>query len=691
MHVLKGKHMFCKIPLFGVKRFYAVFSAMFIMTVISFSLTACKEKTQPVSSEDISSHAMSENVSSEEQKSENFVVTDVPSQKNGSDVGSAEESAAISYGTSSAASNAPTSAEDELYDEEDKMRRLNTFELGKVRITGGMLKETFDYWSDFYLNVPNENILYEFRYRTGVPQIPGERLGGWSIQLVGYEINEWISGFCHIYAITGNEAYKRKALYLLDEWYKCFEKKSNGLMWYNSHYTVKRWVDAFLDCYKYLDDEDAPDKLNAMYRWARNNLTFDKKFGDNGTEWYTLSEAFYRAYEATGEQKYFDYAERWEYKEYWDLFKDINNINPFKKPETGMNTYSYHVISHINSLNGAAMAYRLKGDEYYLTVMKNVYLWLKNDQMYSMGSIGAGLEWALPINELLVDLNNNHAHAETGATPCYTRYAINLMSLSGNAEIGDWIEKLHYNDVCAKIKPKQNGIDSIFMSYHDFNLNGGTKTHGWRDKKDLAWTSAAATLPIEIAELHKTLYYHEGNNLYLSTYAPSTLKWNRNGNNINVSQKTGYPQTGTIEVALSLSKSEIFSVKLRIPEWARGKASISVNGKTAPVKVDSSNWAVLRRNWKNGDKIKLELPMQLWSDRFSNTEYSGIMYGPLAMAVKAPDMSALSVVDPESLGQFTKSGSGLQFTHSSNSKVLLKPYYTYIAEEPYYFYIKDKK
>ncbi len=601
-------------------------------------------------------------------------------------VSSASPSAVTLSGGTSSSGSANTA--DKFYTEADKAVTLSALPLGSVSIDGGLYKEVIDYWGKFYLNIPNDNILYEFRMNTGVQNPPGTRLGGWSIQLKGYEANEWISGFCKLYAITGNKAYKDKAMTLLDEWYQCFERNVGGLMWYNSHYALKRWVDAFLDSYTYLGNKNALERIDALYTWAKKNLTAKRQFGDNGTEWYTLSETFYQVYAVTKEKKYLDFAKKWEYTEYWSFFQDASNITPFAKaPETGMNTEHYHVISHVNSFNGAAEAYRLTKDASYLNILKNAFTWLKNDQMFSSGTIGAGLEWGMPVDEIVQDLQNNHAHAETGANPCYARYGRNLLMLTGNAQVGDWLEKLNYNDLCALLKPKAVGVDSIFMSYHDYNFNGGSKKYGWRDDTGLAWTSCAATIPLELAGIYEGMYFSEGNNLHVNGYAPSTLNWSRNGNKVTLVQKTSYPNDGKISMTLSLSKTEQFSIRLRIPEWADEKAvTITVNGKTAPVNVNSSGWAVLRKDWKNGDTIVLNLPMKLWTAQYSTSNYAGMMYGPLAMALSAPNFKAVSDIDPTKLEQFTATGK-LQYQYKSNNKVTLKPYYQYGADETYYYYL----
>ncbi len=50
------------------------------------------------------------------------------------------------------------------------------------------------------------------------------------------------------------------------------------------------------------------------------------------------------------------------------------------------------------------------------------------------------------------------------------------------------------------------------------------------------------------------------------------------------------------------------TLRLRLPEWTTGTASVSVNGTTLPYTTDNG-YAVLNRTWSPGDRVELTLPM----------------------------------------------------------------------------------
>jgi hypothetical protein len=93
-----------------------------------------------------------------------------------------------------------------------------------------------------------------------------------------------------------------------------------------------------------------------------------------------------------------------------------------------------------------------------------------------------------------------------------------------------------------------------------------------------------------------------------------------------LTQKTSYPWDGRVELTVEPQKDAEFSLYLRIPGWALNKPvpsdlysyadrelseiGLVVNGKEVDLKMDKG-FAVIRRDWKAGDQVVLELPMPI--------------------------------------------------------------------------------
>src|SRR5581483_8283095 len=105
-----------------------------------------------------------------------------------------------------------------------------------------------------------------------------------------------------------------------------------------------------------------------------------------------------------------------------------------------------------------------------------------------------------------------------------------------------------------------------------------------------------------------TAYFHGPQGVFVNLYVPSTLRWQENGGSYSLEQATEYPYSGQIRINVTASRPRDFAVFLRIPEWAKG-ARVSVNGMRGNWKAAPGSFAEIRRSWKTGDRIELELPL----------------------------------------------------------------------------------
>jgi len=125
------------------------------------------------------------------------------------------------------------------------------------------------------------------------------------------------------------------------------------------------------------------------------------------------------------------------------------------------------------------------------------------------------------------------------------------------------------------------------------------------------------------------------NGLAAVSYAPSNVTAKvGEGTEIRVSETTDYPFSEFVEFKISAPKPVAFPLLLRVPAWCAG-ARVQVNGQPVDVKAQPSSWAQLRRTWKEGDVVRLELPMRLavkvWE---KNNNAVSVERGPLTYSLK---------------------------------------------------------
>jgi hypothetical protein len=84
---------------------------------------------------------------------------------------------------------------------------------------------------------------------------------------------------------------------------------------------------------------------------------------------------------------------------------------------------------------------------------------------------------------------------------------------------------------------------------------------------------------------------------------------------------------------VSASSPADYTLYVRIPAWATPSPILSVNGKRISGPVQPGTFAAIRRTWKEGDRIELELPMPLRLEVVdaNHPDLVALLRGPLVL------------------------------------------------------------
>ena len=509
-------------------------------------------------------------------------------------------------------------------------RIVEPFDYRGVTLDPGPFKKQVDEVRAFYLAIPDDDLLKGFRTRAG-KRAPGKDLGGWYSSDTFLVFGQIISGLARLHAATADPACGEKANRLIEEWAKCIEpdgycfasRKPNA-----PHYIYDKMLWGLLDAHAYCENREALGHLGRITDWAIKNLNRSRRVNDTATEWYTLSENLYRAFLATGEVKYRDFAKVWEYRDYWDIYaRDGDIFAP--RPDGGRNT-SYHAYSHVNTLGGAGAAYLVTGDRRYLDILRHAYGFLQQSQCFATGGFGPD-EQLVPRDRLRDKLGETHNTFETqcGSWAAF-KLAKYLLSYSGDAQYGDWIERLVLNGIGASIPMTRDG--RVFY-YSDYSLHGGTKRN-----TDFGWSCCTGTRPQAVADYTDLVYFRDAGTLYVNLFMPSTVVWKQGGEPVKLTQTTAFPARDEVRLTLTLAKPSEFGIQVRSPGWLAAPIEARVNGEAADLRGGDRHWTGLRRNWQGGDVITLHLPMKLWSSPLDprRSMPAAVLHGPVVLAFDAP-------------------------------------------------------
>jgi len=488
-------------------------------------------------------------------------------------------------------------------------RHLETFDYSGVRLLDGSLKKQYEDTRDFYLKIPDDSILLGFRRRAGQPA-PGKQLPGWYGNDEFNTFGQWVSGMSRMAKATGDQEILHKATGLVEEWSKTIDP--DGYFYYSRnpetpHYTYDKTLGGLVDLYHYGGQKDVVPLIDRVTDWAIENLDRSRRNPDpenptGHSEWYTLSENLYRAYQLIGNSKYKTFGDLWRYPRYWGTFNGDSEPSP----------QGLHAYSHCNTLSSAAMAYAVTGEAQYLQTIVNAYEYFRRTQFYATGGWGPNELLVRPDGSLGRSLETTVDSFETpcGSWACF-KLGKYLQQFTGEARFGDWIERMVYNGIGAAL-PLAGRHNSFTVSgwgdtfyYSDYNLGGGHKVY-----YQYQFPCCNGTFAQAVADYHDIIYYKYAANLYVNLFVPSTVTWDNGGCDVRVEQETNYPESGSTTLTVSPARSTTFGLKFRIPQWCTG-AFLEVNHSHEKVACQHGQWATIERRWSAGDRVTLHLPMSL--------------------------------------------------------------------------------
>ena len=567
---------------------------------------------------------------------------------------------------------------------------LKEFGYGDVTLTSELHERQLRETHTVLMELSEDSLLKPFRQMAGQPA-PGADLGGWYHYDPDYDPNtvdvgfapaatfgQWVSALARSYAIDGSPATRDKVLRLN----RLYARTISGDFYEKNRfpaYCYDKLVCGLIDSHQFVGDPDAYSILELTTNTALPHLPgkaieHGRRWRENPAEgytWdesYTISENLFLAYQRGAGDRYRTLGTQYLDDEYYDPLSEGRNVL------AGRHAYSY-----VNSLCSAMQAYLTLGSGKHLRAASNAFEMLKA-QSFATGGWGPNEFLSGPDGKELVEsLTITHSSFET---PCgsyahfkLTRY---LLRVTRDSRYGDSMERMMYNTI---LGAKPLLADGSTFYYSDYNFRG-RKVY-----KENRWPCCSGTLPQVAADYRINTYFCDPEGLYVNLYIPSTLRWTRGGTQVSLTQKSAYPFEGTVKFDVTVSKTTEFAIHLRIPAWAEG-ASIFVNGKATPASDVQGKFATIRRPWKTGDRIEMNLPMKIRLEAIDaqHLQTVALLCGPLvlfAITDVPPAVTARQLLAAKKTGQES-------WQVETDRGVMSMLPFTAIADQPYSTYLTVK-
>lgn len=295
----------------------------------------------------------------------------------------------------------------------------------------------------------------------------------------------------------------------------------------------------------------------------------------------------------------------------------------------------------------------LQNDTDYMNAVNKLWENMVFKKMYITGGIGSRHEGeAFGEN---YDLPNLTAYSETCAAIGSVDWNHRLFLLTGDVKYCDVMERTLFNGLISgmSLDGSKFFYPNALESDGEYLFNQGACTRkSWFDCSCCP-TNLIRFLP----SMPKLIYATNQNDIYINLYVANTAEIDLEGRKINIRQITNYPWDGDVKISVEPEHSQEFTIKLRIPGWARNEVlpgdlyayenptqseiSISVNGTIIRADMESG-YINLNRKWQKGDTIQLELPMNVQMVRTNekvegNLNKRSVEAGPLVYCVEEID------------------------------------------------------
>jgi DUF1680 family protein len=523
-----------------------------------------------------------------------------------------------------------------------------------------------------------DRMLHTFRLNVGLSS-SAQAMGGWetpTTELRGHSTGHLLTALAQAYAITGTTSLKTKGDYLVAQLAICQQRATTA--GYNTgylsaypesfidrvearqtvwapYYTLHKILAGLLDMHLLAGNAQALTVLTTMAAWVKfrnDRLTQTQRQNMLDTEFGGMNEVLANLYQLTNNPAHLTTAQYFDHAEIFDpLANNVDQLN------------NYHANTQIPKITGAIREYHATGTTRYRDIAVNFWDIVTTRHSYVTGGNSNG-EYFQPPFAIATELSDS----TTESCNSYNMLKLTRQLFFTNparAAYMDYYEKALYNHILGAQNPSSS---HGFHSYYIPLRPGGIKTYS-NDYNN--WTCCHGTGMESNTKYVDSIYFHNGNTLYVNLFIPSVLTWP--GRGITVRQETTYPEASTTR--LTITGAGAIDLRVRIPAWTSG-AQIRVNGVLQTVATTPGTYAAINRTWASGDVVDVSLPMTLTRESTpDNASMQAVKHGPIVLAggYGTNNLSSMPTLDPATLQAST---TPLEYTATaSTGAVRLIPFY----------------
>lgn len=524
-----------------------------------------------------------------------------------------------------------------------------------IRLLDGEFKAHQDRHVQMLLAKSPDRYLAWYRKEAGLPQ-KAEAYGGWErMALAGHAGGHYLSAISLMYQVTGNEEFKRRIDYMVDELAEIQKANGNGYLgaipegkqifadvaagkpirgwapWYTIHKTFAGLRDAYLAT----GNARAKEVMVGLGDWSCSviaNLSESQMQAMLDTEHGGMPEVLADLYALTGEQKYLIAAKR---------FCHNALLEPMSHGQDMLN--GWHANTQIPKVIGFERIYEITGEQRYEDAARFFFKTVVDKRTYVQGG-NSDREYFFPPEKTA-----EHIYQEKTAETCNV---YNMLKL------GRKLYGVHPEAVC--LDYAERALLNQILCSHEMNRGMFTYSQPLRagdlptysDPDDSEWCCFGTGM--ENPALYADgAFWTDRDGITVALYIPAEAKFQTP--QIVLRQETRFPAEDTVHISLAMSQPQTFALRLRAPGWLAGPMQVLVNGKATPVPM-ADGLAAIRRQWVNGDVVDVKLPIQTRLEIAQQSPRDvAFLYGPVVLCGDLGDGGPQNMGQPDH-GQLDNAG-----------------------------------
>ncbi|MFI8893461.1 glycoside hydrolase family 127 protein [Streptomyces paradoxus] len=525
---------------------------------------------------------------------------------------------------------------------------VRPFPLAQVTLGDGVFRRKRDLMLDYARAYPADRILAVFRANAGLDTRGAQPPGGWETSdgnLRGHYGGHFLTLIAQAYADTGEAALKTKLDYLVGALGECqralaehgspkpshpgflaaypetqfilLESYTTYPTIWAPYYTCHKIMRGLLDAHTLAGNAQALTIASDMGDWVHSRLgrlpkaQLERMWSIYiAGEYGGMNEVLADLHALTGREEHLAAARCFDNTALLEACAEKRDILEGR-----------HANQHIPQFTGYLRLFDTTGEEKYADAAHNFWGMVAGPRTYSLGGTGQG-EMFRARGAVAATLDDNNA--ETCATYNMLKLSRQLFFHRQDPACMDYYERGLTNHILASRR------DAPSTTSPEVTYFVGMRP-GARREYDNTGTCCGGTGMENHTKYQDSVYFRsaDGNALYVNLYLASTLRWPERG--FVIEQTSAYPAEGVRTLTIREGRGSL-DVRLRVPSWATGGFTVTVNGVRQRAEAVPGSYLTLSRNWKRGDRIRVSAPYRLRIERaLDDPTVQSVFYGPVLL------------------------------------------------------------